>query len=60
MSEKPPLLAMLAAPFILLYIKILDLIDWLIHMDKTIHHSNYQVPKKKQHNDKKHRDTTYK
>ena len=37
MSYKPPLLAMLLAPFILLYIKILDFIDWI----------------KKKHNDKK-------
>ena len=29
MSYKPPLLAMLMAPFILLYIKILDLIEWI-------------------------------
>ena len=57
MSEKPPLLAMLAAPFIILYIKVLDLIDWIIHMDETIHPHIMQVPKKKQHNDKKHRDT---
>ena len=29
MSDKPPLLAMLMAPFILLYIKILDFIEWI-------------------------------
>ena len=29
MSYKPPLLAMLMAPFILLYIKILDFIEWI-------------------------------
>ena len=58
MSEKPPLLAMLAAPFILLYIKVLDLIDWIIRMDETIHPHIMQVPKDK--HDKKSSDTTYK
>ena len=28
-SSNPPLLAMLIAPFILLYIKILDFIEWI-------------------------------
>ena len=37
MSDKPPLLAMLMVPFILLYIKIDDFIDWI----------------KKKHNDKR-------
>tara|TARA_Y100000310_G_scaffold273580_1_gene289102 strand:- start:301 stop:561 length:261 start_codon:yes stop_codon:yes gene_type:complete len=57
MSEKPPLLAMLLVPFILLYIKILDLFNWLMQMDDVIHHSNYKAPKNKKHNDKKTRDT---
>jgi len=57
MSEKPPLLAMLLAPFILLYIKVLDLIDWIIHMDETIHPHIMQVPKDKQYNEKETRDT---
>ena len=51
MSEKPPLLAMLLAPFILLYIKVLDLIDWFIHMDESIHPRNYQVPEDKHEED---------
>ncbi len=29
MSEKPPLLAMLLVPFILLLIKLCDLYDWI-------------------------------
>jgi len=57
MIYKPPLLAMFTAPFILLYIKVIDLFKWFMRMDDVIHHRNYKPPKNKEHNDKKARDT---
>jgi hypothetical protein len=53
MIYKPPLLAMFTAPFILLYIKVIDLFKWFMRMDDVIHHRNY----KNKENDKKSRDT---